>query len=305
MSKEAMVDVDERKPPILVNGETVSDELIQQELEVLRDRYSQEMSSAEMDAKQDKIDSDARENAVERILLIQKARTKNHDVRPEEIDMRFLALKEQHGGEDEFGKQFELSDEDVEKIKANIDDGIRLEKYFDELCENAEYPEEEDGRAYYEAHQDEFKIPAMVRVAQIVRQPSPELPVEKVYAALLNIRERLLAGEDFDTVARVASRGSDNSHELGFFARGQMIPAFEEVAFNTKVGEFSDVFQTEFGYHVLIVREHKSEVIRPYEEVRYDIENIIFDERKNKVIGAVADELRAHAHIQNLEIVEG
>ena len=129
--------------------------------------------------------------------------------------------------------------------------------------------------------------------------------MEKVYAELLNVRERLKNGEDFDELASSSSHCDDGGHDLGFFARGQMVPAFEEVAFNTPVGEFSDVFQTEFGYHILIVREHKAASVRPYEEVRYDIESMIYDERKNEAIGAIADELRAGADIQNLEIVEG
>ncbi len=50
--------------------------------------------------------------------------------------------------------------------------------------------------------------------------------------------------------------------------------------------------------------DRKPEETRPFEEVRYDIESMIFDERKNEAIGAVADELRSVADIQNLEIVE-
>ena len=83
-----------------------------------------------------------------------------------------------------------------------------------------------------------------------------------------------------------------------------MVPSFEEIAFKTDVGDFSDVFQSEFGYHILKVLECNPESMRAYEEVRYDIEAMLFDERKNDAIGAVADELRASADIQNLEVVE-
>ena len=304
MSEEATTEVEGQKTPIMVNGEEVSDGLIQQELQMLRERYSQEMSHTEMDEKQDKIESDARENAVERVLLMQKARTEIAAVRSEEIDARFLALKEQHGGDEEFGKRFELTDEDVKKIKADIEDGVRLEKYFDELCATAERPDEVDSRAYYEEHAEEFEIPEMVHAAHIVQHPSPELPMERVYAELLNVRERLLAGENFDALAEGYSHCNDGGHDLGFFSRGQMVPAFEEVAFKTKVGEFSDVFQTEFGYHILIVREHRPESVQSYEDVRYDIESMIFDKRKNDIIGSMADELRASAQIENLEIVK-
>lgn len=305
MSEESTTEAEDKKPPILVNGEEVSDGLIQQELQMLRERYGQEMSQQEMDEKQAKIESDARENAVERVLLMQQARTEIESIRPEEIEARLMALKEQHGGEEEFNKRFELADEDILKIKADIEDGVRLERYFDEICKTAVRPDGADSRAYYDANPEDFKIPELVHAAHIVQHPSPEMPVEKVYAELLNVRERLKGGEDFDKLAAEYSHCQDGGHDLGFFARGQMVPAFEDVAFKTKVGDFSDVFQTEFGYHVLIVREHKPESVRLYEDVRYDIESRIYEERKNDVIGVIADELRASADIQNLEIVEG
>jgi parvulin-like peptidyl-prolyl isomerase len=304
MSEEAIIESEVQMPPILVNGEAVSDGLIQQELQMLRERYAQEMSWQELEAKAEKVESDARENAVERVLLMQQARKEIDSVRPEEIEARFYAMKEQHGGEDEFHKRFELTDEDVKTIKADIEDGVRLEKYFDQLCVAAVRPVEADSRAYYDEHPAEFKEPEMVHAAHIVQHPSPELPVVKIYAELLNVRERLAKGEDFDALAAEYSHCSDGNHDLGFFSRGQMVPAFEKVAFNTKPGAYSDVFQTEFGYHILLIRDYKPEFMQAYEDVRYDIESMLFEARKNDVIGAVADKLRAVADIQNLVIVE-
>ncbi len=305
-----MSERDNKKPekasePILVNGEAVAAELVDQELQILRERYAREMSRAEMEEQRDKIASDARENAVERMLLTQKARVEIDSVRPEEIEARFTALKEQHGGEERFNELFELAAADVEKIKADIADGARLEKYFDQLCADVPRPVEADARAYYAEHVEEFTDPEMVHAAHIVQHPTPEAPMEKVCADLLNARERLKNGESFDALAEEVSHCSDGGHDLGYFARGQMVPAFEEVAFATKAGDYSDVFQTEFGYHVLTVIDRKEEAVRPFEDVRYDIESMLYDERKNDAIGVVADEARAAANIENLEIVEG
>ena len=295
---------EKKKEPILVNGEAIGDGLVEQELQMLRERYAREMSHQEMEQKQARIESDARENAVERVLLMQKARKEISAVRPEEIEARLAALKDQHGGEEEFNKRFELKPEDVDKIKADIEDGVRLEKYFDQVCADAVRPCEADSRGYYDAHPEEFKIPEMVHAAHIVQHPSPEMPMEKVYAELLNVRERLKAGEGFDALAQEYSHCQDGGHDLGYFARGQMVQLFEDIAFEMPVGDYSDVFQTEFGYHILTVLDHKPEAVREYEDVRYDIESRMFDERKNEAIGAVADELRAIADIQNLEVVE-
>lgn len=293
-----------KKNSILVNGEEVSNALVEQELQMLRERYSAEMSYEEMVEQQDKIESDARENAVERVLLMQKAREEIVDLRPEEVEARFAALKDQHGGEEEFAKRFELEGGDEAKIKADIADGVRLEKYFEELCKDAVRPSEICCRSYYDFHPEEFETPETVHAAHIVQHPSADIPVEKVYAELLNVRERLKAGEDFIALAREYSHCEDDGYDLGYFTRGQMVSAFEEVAFSTVAGEYSDVFQSEFGYHVLKVFDRKPSVLRAFKEVRYEIESMLYDERKNEVIGIKADKLRAMAKIENLEVVE-
>ena len=294
----------ENKKPILVNGDKVDPRLIEQELQLLCERYAREMSPEEMDQQRAKIESDARENAVERVLLMQKAKQEIETVRPEEVEARFMGLMEQHGGAEEFQKQFKLKSEEEAAIRADMEDGVRVEKYFDQICANIERPVEADSRAYYAEYADAFKVPEMVHAAHIVQHPSPELPLEKIYAELLNVRERLNNGEDFDTLAGEYSHCQDGGHDLGYFARGQMVQAFEDVAFGIKVGDYSDVFQSEFGYHILKVLDKKSATVREYEEVRYDIESMMFDERKNREIGVVADELRATAKIENLEVFE-
>jgi len=289
--------------PITVNGEAVGEALIEQELQMLRECYAREMSPQELEQNQAKIESDARENAVERVLLMQQARTEITTVRPEEIEARFLALKQQHGGEEAFEKRFELKPADEEKIKTDIEAGVRLEKYFNFLCQDVPRPGTADSRAYYEGHTEEFRVPERVHAAHIVQHPAPDRPLEKIYAELLNVRERLKQGADFETLAQEHSQCQDGGQDLGYFARGQMVHGFEQVAFATPVGEYSDVFQTEFGYHVLKVYDRQPETLREYNEVRYDIERMLFEERKNEAIGAVADQLRAAAEIQNLEIV--
>lgn len=304
MSDETKTEVTEPSALIRVNGEDVVDGLIQQELQMLRERYALEMSPEEMAEKESKIVSDARENAVERVLLMQQARKEIVSVRQEEIDARILALKNQHGGEEEFEKRFDLSDEDRALIQADVTDAVRLEKYFEKLCEGVVRPSEEMVREYYDDHPAEFVIPEVVRAAHIVQHPTPDRPVEKVYAELLNIRERVNHGEDFDALAAEFSECQDDEYDLGYFARGEMVPAFEKVAFSTEVGKCSDVVQTEFGYHILKVLDRKDASIHEFADVRYDVENVIYDAMKNGAIGLVADKLRAEADIQNLEIVE-
>lgn len=96
-----------------------------------------------------------------------------------------------------------------------------------------------------------------VRASHIlVRLPKTAKPADtlKAYNKIKSIRNRVLAGEPFDEVARETSEDPSakvNSGDLGFFDAFAMIYDFEDVAYKTKEGEISDIFRTQFGYHFL------------------------------------------------------
>jgi peptidyl-prolyl cis-trans isomerase D len=77
------------------------------------------------------------------------------------------------------------------------------------------------------------------------------------------VRERLAAGEDWNTVAAELSTDTatkDKGGDLGWFGKGIMDTTFEESAFSLAVGEISQPIQTQFGWHIIQVIDH---AVRP------------------------------------------
>ena len=68
-----------------------------------------------------------------------------------------------------------------------------------------------------------------------------------------SLLERLKKGENFSTLAMQHSKcpSKADGGSLGFFNRGKMVKAFEDVAYATPVGEVSEPVQTPFGYHLI------------------------------------------------------
>ena len=66
--------------------------------------------------------------------------------------------------------------------------------------------------------------------------------------------EQLNKGASFEDLARKFSKcpsGARSGGDLGYFRKGQMVPAFENASFKLKVGEISGPVRTEFVYHII------------------------------------------------------
>ena len=82
---------------------------------------------------------------------------------------------------------------------------------------------------------------------------SPEEALENIK----NIRKELVEKGIQQNFARIAKEVSECSScqaggDLGYFGKGQMVKAFEEVAFKLKVGELSEPVSTESGIHIIL-----------------------------------------------------
>lgn len=149
---------------------------------------------------------------------------------------------------------------------------------------------EEEITAFYKENPERFKQPETYRASHIL------VNEEKTAQEALR---RIQGGEPFARVAQELSidptraRGGD----IGFFQRGQLVPEFEEAALRLKAGQLSDVVKTPLGWHVILLTEHRSERVRPLEEVRDDIRELLVRQKRQRHVESVIQRLRSEAKI--------
>jgi hypothetical protein len=99
-------------------------------------------------------------------------------------------------------------------------------------------------------------------------EPTPAPRDDDATKALAEeLRQRILAGEDFATLAKEYSEdpgSAVNGGDLGWFGRGMMVAPFETAAFSLTVGAVSEPVKTDFGYHIIKVTE--KDAARPKDE---------------------------------------
>jgi peptidyl-prolyl cis-trans isomerase SurA len=102
---------------------------------------------------------------------------------------------------------------------------------------------------------------ASVEVAQIVKVAEVSEEQENLTKTeLIQIRNRILSGEDFATLARKFSDDPSvigNGGEMNWSGRGRMVPEYEAMAFKLKPGEISMPFKSAFGFHIMQLIERR------------------------------------------------
>ncbi len=106
-------------------------------------------------------------------------------------------------------------------------------------------------------------------------------------------------GDDFAELAKANSGcySSERGGDLGFFSRGRMVPAFEEAAFALKVGQVSDIVETQFGYHIIKVTDHRDASVTMFEQAKDDIMKSLTQTRQAELAKEYIESLKAQANI--------
>ena len=115
-----------------------------------------------------------------------------------------------------------------------------------------------------------------------------------------DLLERIGRGAEFAELAKKHSKDPGTKHNgglLGFFTRGQMVPAFEEAAFNLPQGEISEPVKSRFGWHLIKVEEKRTKPIPAFEEVKDKILNSLAHQKTQ----SITKELRDGAKIEYLD----
>ncbi len=152
---------------------------------------------------------------------------------------------------------------------------------------------EAEVRAYYNEHEKEY---------------TQEYRVSHILLNTLEDAQRVKKLTEKAGFYWLAKKYSVDKHtrrggDLGFLSKGNMIPEFEKVVFNMKVGEVSDIIETDFGYHIIKLTD-----VRParhklkYDDVKDQITNMLLMRKRTAVYDSLITSLREGTDI---EVIDG
>lgn len=201
-----------------------------------------------------------------------------------------------------FSDQVELSDEELAAYFADHEEDFRFPQrrvvdYL--LVDTAEVRagielDDEELKTYYDTHVDEFSRSEQIRARHILIRVDDDLPEAEAERKIGDIKAEIEAGGDFAEIAGRESAdeaSAANGGDLGYFGRGQMVPAFETAAFDAAPGTLVGPIRTPFGFHLIEVIDHRPAGTRSFDEVRGQIQARLLAERTRSATETRATEL--------------
>lgn len=104
-------------------------------------------------------------------------------------------------------------------------------------------------------------IEEQFRARHILMAPNEIMDDDTVRQRLVQIREGILAGDDFEAVAKAVSEdpaSAVDGGDLGWSGPGQFVPVFEQTVNSLEIDEISEPFQSPFGWHIVQLRERRT-----------------------------------------------
>ncbi len=239
---------------------------------------------------------------LEKLINKRAADTKVTD---EEVAAKIEGFKAKMGSEEAFKAQIEKSGLTLDKVKENIRDGLRQERWIDSQIKGQDAVTDADAEDFYKKNPDQFKQPEQVRASHILitveKDAKPEVVAEKEKAAKA-IADRVKKGEAFDKLAKELSEdpsAKQNSGDLNYFGREQMVPEFSDAAFKMKKDEISDPVRSSFGFHVIKVTDHKDAETVTFEKAKPKLLDFLKKQKRQGEIEKVVQGIRAKADVKN------
>jgi peptidyl-prolyl cis-trans isomerase SurA len=203
-------------------------------------------------------------------LFLHRAKVDSLEVSPDqvegEMDRRLRYFMQQFGSVERLE---EFYDKKLVEIKAefrkSLKDQLLIQQMQGQVSQSVIITPEDIADYFETIPKDSLPlINAEVKVSHIVMFPplDPE-QVKSVKDKLKQYKEQSESGErEFSTLAILYSEdpgSATKGGELGMVSKGSMVAEFDAVALSLKNGEVSDVFKTQFGYHIIQMIERRGE----------------------------------------------
>jgi len=243
----------------MVNDEPVLASDVEEQLFLFLQRAQVRPDSSQVDTLRRQV----LDQLIDEKLVLAEAKKQNLTVSPAEVQKQvenaIADAKQRYGGDDGFREQLQRENTTEARLRERYKNDVErqmLEQRVVQKMFPKPHVSQADAEAYYKAHKDKFpKVPPQLHLQVVQITPSPDSAALKAGKEKIDaIRKRIVGGEKFAKVAQDASDDpgtAKSGGDLGFFRRGQLESAIEDLAFSLPNGKLSPPLRTPYGWHLV------------------------------------------------------
>jgi len=286
-----------------VNNEIVTLSAVKSKVALLLSRVDRSDSKAikqtEKQLMQQSLDS-----IIDQKLQTQEGKKKGLIVNKETIDKAMADIyKNNNITADQFKLLLEKEGNDITSYKKIIHDQILSSKVVNMQLKGAPRSSNIDTLKYYKANKKKYWVPSKVVVSQIMfinenDSLQSDIKIKRIKAQ--EVLGLLRSGNDFSDLAKKYSEDITGplGGRVGVVERGTTLPKFEEIAFNLKLNEVSNVFQTENGIHIIRCDDIISGYFKNFKDVKPEIKRLLDFKKRDENYIVWMRELRESSFIE-------
>ena len=251
-----------------------------------------------------KLASQVLDEMVSEELIVQAAEAAKIEVDSSEVQAALDEIKQQNNLDDA-GLQQALAQQGytLQGYKADLRRQLLRLRAVNQLVAPKVQVTDEDIRARYDQMQRRSEAVSAVQLSHILIK-LPEHPTEQQLAEAKDkaakAMDRVKAGEAFAAVAKDVSEDpstSANGGELGWFQRGSINPDWEQIVFSMNKGDMRGPVTGPQGLHVFYVTDVKQSELKPYDQMKDQLQRELRRRELDKQTQTWTEELRKKAYI--------
>ncbi len=235
-------------------------------------------------------------------LLLQEAQKKDINV-DEQMRIFIGNIKTQYniGSDDELRRALAQQGMDFEAWKSEQEKVLLQQTVIYSEIGRTIAIDETDVINYYNLHPEEFTEPEEYRLRGIILL-SEGRSEEGIQTEKQEIDEKLAAGEDLATLAGQYSDGpqKESQGDMGTFQKGQLAESLQQAVENLDEGSLTPWIQMPNGWYLIKLEEKKESRLKPFEEVKKEIEDMLFNQEQQVKIEGYIKDLKNRSYIKIL-----
>lgn len=244
---------------------------------------------------------------IEKKLQLQVAKKKGVFVSQQEVLSALDDLKRKGSfkSDQEFEEVLQKEGSSLEGYKRELSEQLTIIKLINREISSRITLSDKEIEEYYSSHKELFSLPEEIRIGSVhipIKASDSIETIQEAKKIMNNILADLKNNVSFKDIKKRYPEPLQVhvNDDMGYVRKGKLLKELDSIAFSLKEGEISDLIETPGGFYIVMVWEKRKTGFMPFQEVKDLAENLLFQEKSERMYKGWLYEMKASAYIEIL-----